>query len=70
VYQVLGGVFYHRLAKWGFVIFGKRMRGRFINMIFEDFEVFYGLLECNLGCSSDWRRRRGGGEGEGEGGGK
>lgn len=43
--------------KWGvldwlsgeFVISGKRRkRGRFIDVIFENFEMFYGLLECSL----------------------
>jgi hypothetical protein len=27
-------------------------------MVFEDFEVFYGLLECNLGLPFDRRKEK------------
>jgi len=36
----------------------KRKGGRFIDVIFEDFEMFYGLLECSLEEEEEEKRRK------------
>lgn len=48
MYQILSGVFW--IGQVGDLSFlrKRRKRGRFIDVIFENFEMFYGLLECSL----------------------